>query len=617
MSVAGDTSTPQGNISRKLRRSGPSPYLQPLLNSRQRWVYGAGIVLWVLAQIYFWEWWLRPEHVVNVFLFTYMSVAFAWLSSQPLYFLAIFFNATRPASDLTVPTGSRIAMVVTKAPSEPFSVVSKTLEAMLKQDMPHDTWLADEDPSPETRAWCEERGVFISTRKGVADYHRATWPRRTRCKEGNLAYYYDHYGYERYDFVSQLDADHVPAPSYLRHVIAPFADPSVGYVSAPSICDNNSTTSWAARSRLYVEGMIHGAIQCGYNTGWAPLCIGSHYAVRTSALKQIGGLGPELAEDHSTTMMMNGHGWRGVHAFDAIAHGDGPDTFADFATQEFQWARSLIMILLSYSRDYIPMMPARLRFQFLFCQFWYVGFSFFMAGMFFSPLLALATRSSFAAVTFSGFVLHATPAALILMWLFIRFQREGWARPVEARQFSWESTLFLYSRWPWVLYGIFAALRDWVAGSFVDFRVTPKGSRPSEAIPFRVVLPYFVLSMASLLPVIFLDDVGDARGFYFFAMLNAIIYLIILVIILRNHAVENRLSLSRDTLRQCVQFSLALSVCAVAFVSIDLRAKAAIDALSRGTGVRVFREIYPISGAGVSGTNKQILKFDFAWEPAS
>ena len=54
----------------------------------------------------------------------------------------------------------------------------------------------------------------------------------------------------------------------------------------------------------------------------------------------------------------------------------------------------------------------------------------------------------------------------------------------------------------------------------------------------------------------------------------------------------------------------------MAFVSIDLRAKAAIDALSRGTGVRVFREIYPISGAGVSGTNKQILKFDFAWEPA-
>ena len=38
--------------------------------------------------------------------------------------------------------------------------------------------------------------------------------------------------------------------------------------------------------------------------------------------------------------MMNAHGWRGVHALDAIAHGDGPRTFADLVTQEFQWSRS-------------------------------------------------------------------------------------------------------------------------------------------------------------------------------------------------------------------------------------------------------------------------------------
>ncbi len=63
-------------------------------------------------------------------------------------------------------------MVVTKAPSEPFEVVAETLRAMLAQDVPHDTWLADEDPSPATLAWCEKHGVFVSTRKGRADYHR-------------------------------------------------------------------------------------------------------------------------------------------------------------------------------------------------------------------------------------------------------------------------------------------------------------------------------------------------------------------------------------------------------------------------------------------------------------
>lgn len=599
------------------RRRQSRRYLEPLLNRHQRLVYGAGIVCWIAAQLFFWQWWLRPEHVVNVFLFAYMSLAFAWLSSQPLYFLAIFFSAKRPAADVTVPAGSRVAMVVTKAPSEPFPVVARTLEAMLAQDYPHDTWLADEDPTQETLSWCIEHGVKVSTRKGRADYHRATWPRRTRCKEGNLAYFYDHYGYERYDFVSQLDADHVPSPTYLRHVIAPFADPKVGYVSAPSICDNNAASSWVARSRLYVEGMIHGAIQCGYNAGWAPLCIGSHYAVRTKALKEIGGLGPELAEDHSTTLMMNAHGWRGVHAFDAIAHGDGPESFGDFATQEFQWARSLVMILLAYSKDFIPNLPPRLKFQFLFCQLWYVGFSLFMAGMFFSPIIALVTGSSFAAVTFPAFVLHTVPAALILTWLFVRFSREGWARPVDARQFSWESALFLYTRWPWVLYGIFAAVRDWLSGSFVDFRVTPKGTRPTEPVPFRIVVPYFLLSLMSLLPVVFLGDVGDARGFYFFAAMNAMIYLAIFIIIVRHHMRENGISIFHNGARQFGQIAMALSLCAVVFVSLDLRGKAAVDALSRGTGIRVFREIYPISGAGVSGTRKQILKLELSWEPST
>ena len=181
----------------------------------------------------------------------------------------------------------------------------------------------------------------ISSRQGIAAYHRSSWPRRTRCKEGNLAYFYDQYAYEQYDIVAQLDADHVPAQDYLRQIVRPFVDPAVGYVAAPSICDANAERSWSARGRLYAEATLHGPLQCGYNDGWAPLCIGSHYCVRTAALRAIGGLGPELAEDHSTTLMMNAGGWTGVFQPDAIAHGDGPATFLDCMLQEFQWSRSL------------------------------------------------------------------------------------------------------------------------------------------------------------------------------------------------------------------------------------------------------------------------------------
>ena len=192
-------------------------------------------------------------------------------------------------------------------------------------------------------------GVFVSTRKGRADYHRTTWPRRTRCKEGNLAFFYDHYGYERYDFVVQLDADHVPEPDYLARCCARSPIRRSAMSPRPASATAMPRESWSARGRLYAEASMHGSLQAGYNGGLAPLCIGSHYAVRTAALKEIGGLGPELAEDHSTTLMMNAYGWRGVHALDAIAHGDGPRTFADLVTQEFQWSRSLVTILLQYS----------------------------------------------------------------------------------------------------------------------------------------------------------------------------------------------------------------------------------------------------------------------------
>ena len=55
---------------------------------------------------------------------------------------------------------------------------------MLAQDLAHDTWLADEAPSEETLRWYRSHGVHVSSRQGIAAYHQLSWPRRTRCKEG-------------------------------------------------------------------------------------------------------------------------------------------------------------------------------------------------------------------------------------------------------------------------------------------------------------------------------------------------------------------------------------------------------------------------------------------------
>ena len=98
----------------------------------------------------------RPQHRKDVV--RRRVRVLAWTTLLPIYFVMVFYRSVRPVGKLRIPS-ARVAMVVTKAPSEPFAVVAETLECMLSQDYPHDTWLADEDPSPETVAWCERRGV--------------------------------------------------------------------------------------------------------------------------------------------------------------------------------------------------------------------------------------------------------------------------------------------------------------------------------------------------------------------------------------------------------------------------------------------------------------------------
>ncbi|TIP30135.1 MAG: glycosyltransferase [Mesorhizobium sp.] len=589
------------------------PLMVPVFTGRKRVEYIMGAVLWAMAVAFFWQWWVFGATHTNMVGSILVTALLAWITLLPVYFITIFFNARRPHGRLRISAGSRVAMVVTKAPSEPFAVVAETLRAMLAQNVPHDTWLADEDPSPATLAWCREHGVFVSTRKSRADYHRQSWPRRTRCKEGNLAFFYDHYGYDQYDFVSQLDADHVPEPDYLYNMLRPFADPTIGYVSAPSICDRNAHESWSARGRLYIEASMHGSLQAGYNNGFAPVCIGSHYAVRTAALKEIGGLGPELAEDHSTTLFMNAYGWRGAHALDAIAHGDGPRTFADLVTQEFQWSRSLVTILLQYSPKLIGHLPLRLKIQFLFSQFWYPLYAFFLALTFLLPVIVLVQGDNFVNVTYPEFLLHFMPQSLMILLLAFWWRSSRTFRPIDGKIFSWEAMLFLLARWPWVLAGTFAAFRDWMTGSFVDFRVTPKGTSEVDPLPFRVLAPYAFVVLISILPVVFVQDAYQTRGFFVFAIINACFYLLLIFMILLQHGRENDVRMKSRAYRPALASSFMALLTVTSFATVE-RGRDGIEALAWGTkSFSLFDDSFSIAGAGVGGRAVHKTIFNPRW----
>ncbi len=373
------------------------------MTASQKRSYRALLAVWIGTVVAFWIWWLQSDHWVTPAGMVVISAMVFYSMLQSGWFFFFTYRMKRPNPSLPIPR-LRTAIIVTKAPSEPWVMLTETLDGMLRQDYPYpyDVWLADESPSPETLRWCEEHGVKVSCREGVEGYHRPTWPRRTRCKEGNLAYFYDHWGYRDYDVVAQLDADHVPTPGYLREMVRPFGDPTVGYVAAPSVCDKNATECWAARGRLYWEAPLHGAQQAGYSGKYAPVCIGSHYAVRTAALEEVGGLGPELAEDFSTSLMLASHGWRGVFAIDAMAHGDGPSTFADCIVQEYQWSRSLTNILLQVSKRYWGGLGVREKVKLGYNQIWYPLWAFYMLMALVFPVAAILTDTPWVGVPCSS-----------------------------------------------------------------------------------------------------------------------------------------------------------------------------------------------------------------------
>ena len=99
-------------------------------------------------------------------------------------------------------------------------------------------------------------------------------------------------------------------------------------------------------------------------------------------------------------------------------------------------------------------------------------------------------------------------------------------------------------------------MRDWLTGSFVDFRITPKGSSQVDPLPVRVIAPYAVLSLASILPVLLIDDAGPRGGFYIFAIINAALYAVLTLVIIVQHARENVVRASRRSYRPAMAAGL-------------------------------------------------------------
>ena len=124
----------------------------------------------------------------------------------------------------------------------------------------------------------------------------------------------------------------------------------------------------------------------------------------------------------------------------------------------------------------------------------------------------------------------------VVIWM----KKNGWTRPKNTKVFSWEFMMFQLTRWPWVLLGVLSAIKDLITGKTSEFKVTPKGGNAETPLPLKIIMPYVAIAMASALPAIFIWNVHTAIGYYFFAILNSIIYAVVALAIILLHIHENR-----------------------------------------------------------------------------
>lgn len=487
------------------------------------------LVIWLIAFVRLAQLWFLETKVYSIPEFTLITLNVFWLPVISLYFFIYSFRqkATNPDTE---PLKARLAMVTTKIPSEPLSIVQHTLLSMKSQSYPYpyDVWLCDEDPNTETIDWCYENDIKISCRKGNPNYFNSTHPRKKKCKEGNLMYFYDHYGYTDYDFTIQFDADHAPEINFAREVMKEFNDPKVGYVSTPSICDINLDQSWTVKARLFWEATLHGPIQSGANDGLAPMCFGSHYSLRVKALEEIGGIGPEIAEDYTTTAMLNAYGWKGGFAGQAIAHGMGAVGIKDSMHQEYQWAlvgvRASMLIIPKIYKNF----TTAIKLQSLVWIFWYPALTLVTAISLFFPLYAIITKKDIMETNSSNFwqVYLFMNFAFVIYLIVLRFK--NMLRPHNAWAMSWETMIFQVLQFPWIAIGVVDGFLQVLRGynpftAKKKIKITDK-TNSERGIDFGYFLPHFVIIAINLYAVLGFETSGYNIGYKWFAFISAFSY---------------------------------------------------------------------------------------------
>ncbi len=203
--------------------------------------------------------------------------------------------------------------------------------------------------------WPGELIVYVlddSGRESVRDlaesygFRYLSRPDKGRLKKaGNLRYGFEH---SRGDIIAVFDADFVPRRDYLFE-LAPYLDErDVAIVQSPQFFDADKSMNWLQRAAGATQVLFYRWVQPSRDRCGAAICVGTSALYRRVALERSGGFAQiGHSEDVHTGVNLLAVGYRLRYVPTVVSKGMCPDSFNQFATQQYRWCTGSMSLLFS------------------------------------------------------------------------------------------------------------------------------------------------------------------------------------------------------------------------------------------------------------------------------
>jgi cellulose synthase (UDP-forming) len=310
-------------------------------------------------------------------------------------------------------------------------------------------------------------------------------------------------------FIITLDADHIPKPQFLKHVLPYFVTYNswngkyesnrIALVQTPQDFSNLPPGDpYGHQAHLF-----YGPIQQGKDGLNSAFYTGTNAVLRREAIVNtglkyfaqayaqdeksldefdlIGGVSSSsITEDMNTAMRLHAAGWQSIYHNELLAIGLAPDDLSSTLQQRLRWAQGTIQVMTQENPLTKPGLSFWQRLQYF--QTMYSYFSgFAMAVFLICPIVFFFTGTVPVTAYGNDFVRHFLPAFIFNRVTFLII---GWGIP--AREL-WRSEQYALSLFPLFIQAVWSV----ISKRSIHFKVTPKERQ--SGVYFNLIKPQLII----------------------------------------------------------------------------------------------------------------------------